>query len=74
MQRLQNLWTKRFSLGDHPAPVICRNLPHGTDSMLPSEDLCEWSFFESDSEEEILRITRRCRRDGNTTFEVRLMG
>jgi hypothetical protein len=59
MQRLQNLWTKRFSISDHPMPVICRNLPHETESVLSSEDVCERSFFESDSEEENEEVPSR---------------
>jgi len=50
MRMLQNLWTKRCSVGDSP-PLICRS-PQPSQDFTEIIDSSERSFFENDSDSE----------------------
>ena len=50
MKILQNLWTKRCSMGD--PPLICRSPQQSSDHLEVPDTTQERSFFESDSDSE----------------------
>ena len=50
MKILQNLWTKRCSIGD--PPLICRSPQQSQNALEVPDSAHERSFFESDSDSE----------------------
>jgi hypothetical protein len=57
MRMLQNLWTKRCSIGD-PPPLICRS-PQLSQDITEIVDSSERSFFESDSDSEDEEVSNK---------------